>query len=147
MLERVFTAVALLALCVPASVLAQQKGDVSKCSDGFKRYQDLYNKGDAKGAAALFQPDGAYVTPFGAMVGPAEIERIETAEMTTMGLKNIVIDVTSCGVMGLARWEYGNWKSDSPQGPVGGLWSDVETVDTGRIVNLTFNITPPPSGK
>jgi hypothetical protein len=44
------------------------------------------------------------------------------------------------------RWSAGDWKNESPQGPVRCFWTAIETKDgnTWKMVNLTYNVTMPP---
>jgi ketosteroid isomerase-like protein len=121
--------------------------DVSKCP-GAKTWQDAYNKGDAAGVAALYTADAIEVTPEGIRTGPAAVkERVEGSFKA--GMKHTAITATKCNVEGATRWSAGDWKDDSTQGPVGGFWTAIETKDgnTWKIVNLTYNLTPPPTNK
>jgi hypothetical protein len=130
-------AVITLGLTVPALA------DTSQCDNSPKQYQAAFNRGDAKGVAAVFSPDGVYVTPFGPVTG-AHIEEHANLLIAKMGLKNLVIDVTKCAMTsGPARWYYGSWKSDSLQGPTGGFWTAIEET-SGKVANLTYSLTPPP---
>jgi ketosteroid isomerase-like protein len=120
--------------------------DVSKCSTA-THWQDAYNKGDAAAVAAMYSSDAIEVTPGGITVGPAAVkERVETS-INKAGMKTAVITTTKCNVDATLKWSAGEWKSTTPQGPVGGYWTAIEAKDgdTWKIHNLTFNLTPPPA--
>jgi ketosteroid isomerase-like protein len=119
--------------------------DVSKCSAA-KPWQDAYNKGDATAVAALYAADAIEVTPAGIRVGPAAVKERVEANITKDGEKNLVIIVAKCNIEGALRWSAGEWKSDLPQGTVGGFWTAIEAKNgiTWKIQNLTFSVTPPP---
>ena len=117
--------------------------DVSSCSDNAP-YQEAWNRGDAAAVVAFYAPDGIEVTPDGIKAGQAAIkERIDQA---IKQLKNLVIVVTKCDVTTDVKWSSGTWKAESPQGPVGSLFTVIQAKngDTWKIQNNTFNVPLPP---
>lgn len=131
-----------LAIALPA---AAANVDVSNCTAN-KMWLEAYNTGDPAAVAALYTSDAIEVLPGGVRVGPALVKaRIEDALKN--GVKYADITATKCDVEGDIRISAGNWNAQNQQGMVGGFWTAVEKKDGGtwKMINLTANITPPPS--
>ena len=120
--------------------------DVSNCKTAAV-WQDAFNKGDGAAIAALYTPDAIEVLPSGIRVGPAAVQQRVDDEIKH-GETHLAITSTKCDLEGTTRVSAGDWKSDTPQGPLSGFWTAIERNNgsgTWKMLNLTVNITPPPA--
>lgn len=143
-LAKIALAIFLVVMAVPATAANEA---AANCPN-VKKWQDALNKGDAAAVANLYTPDATEVTPTGIRVGQAAVEqRIEDG--IKQGWKNAVITTTICNIEGPIRISAGGWTNHTPQGSARGFWTGIEKKlhNTWKLVNLTFNMTPPPLAK
>jgi len=122
-----------------------------------KKYNEAFDKNDAKAVAAFFADDGVLVTNEGPIYGREAIEKHFADVFQTLHFSNHVdkADQRSPHAMGTAgneMWANGEWsltlqeKTGDPT-PHRGYWAEiyVREGDAWKVRMQMWNITPPPT--
>lgn len=129
----------LVGLAQPVAAQAGQASDTQQIGKLVQEYGQRYGSKDAAGVAALYAPDGLWVSPFGgALQGRAAIQEQAQAEMTAGNQVTSTLD--RIGAVGDAGWAQGAWTGDEPGQPHRhGLWTGffVRSGGVWRIQVLT----------
>lgn len=108
------------------------------------KFNEDWNKGDAKGLAALFTRNGTLVTPGGLLAGTAAIEK-DLAQAAGKSIHTTTVD--EAHAIGADAWAAGSFKVEGPNGhpSFGGFWSSLYVRDGHgwKMRLLMINTTPP----
>lgn len=143
-------AMVIVALSLSLSAYARHKmtdADATKLAAAMSgRFNEDWNKGDAKLLASLFTKDATLVTPGGRLSGSQAIEA-DLARAAGKSVRSATVDEAHAVGAG-AAWATGNFKVAGKSGnpSFGGFWASYYLHD-GKAWKMRFfmiNVTPPP---
>jgi ketosteroid isomerase-like protein len=137
----------LAALCVALPAYAKMSdAEARKLAEAMSdTFNADWNKGDAKGLAALFTENGTLITPAGRLTGTDAIEN-DLAHAAGKSVHTTTVDEAH-PVAGGASWAAGSFKVEGPNGhpAFGGYWTSLYVRSGGawKMRLLMINATPP----
>jgi uncharacterized protein (TIGR02246 family) len=145
-----FLAMVIVALALSVSAYAQHKmtdADARKLSEAMSdKFNEDWNKGDAKQLASLFTRDATLVTPGGRLSGSAAIEN-DLARAAGKSVRSATVDEAHA-IAANAAWATGSFKVAGKSGnpSFGGFWASYYRRDgkAWKMRLFIINVTPPP---